>query len=92
MKDADGQGDKGKKAQGKKHYCAQQFNICCMPTACEKLPAARVGPMVQTPSFHTTGARLQSLVGELRSFMPHIMAKKCNKQNNNEEKEEMANS
>jgi hypothetical protein len=40
----------------------------------------------------TTGARLQSLVGELRSFMPHIMAKKCNKQNNNEEKEEMANS
>ena len=32
--------------------------------------------MVKTPSFHCRGAQVQSPVGELRSCMPHSMAKK----------------
>lgn len=57
-KDADGQGDKGKSVQGKKHCGVHQFNTGCVPTACEKLPAARVGPMVQMPSFHYRGVKV----------------------------------
>ena len=32
--------------------------------------------MVKTPCFHCRGAQVQSPVGELRSCMPHSMAKK----------------
>ena len=37
------------------------------------------GPVVRTPSFHCRGARVQSLVREPRSRMPHGVAKKKKK-------------
>ena len=37
------------------------------------------GPVVKTPRFHCRGRRFDPLVGELRSRMPHSVAKKLKK-------------
>ena len=37
------------------------------------------GPVVKTPCFHCRGGWVQSLVGELRSRMPHVAKKQKKK-------------